>query len=109
MSYDIYLRDPHTNCEISIGELGNELLLHIGVTYNYSFYYYRVISRDYGIRYLYDKSGRESIKILQDAIPQLGEDFDENYWTPTEGNARLVLEKMLSFALLAPHGIWTGD
>lgn len=96
MSYNIYLKDPHTE-------------LHIGITYNYSKHYYRVIDEEEGIRYLYGMTGEESVPVLQDSIFQLMEDFHENYWEATEGNARLALEQMLSFALLAPYGVWTGD
>lgn len=49
------------------------------------------------------------IQILENAINQLGDDVDPDYWEPTEGNAKRALLKLLAMAKMRPDGIWDGD
>ena len=40
---------------------------------------------------------------------QLKDDKTENYWEPTEGNAKAALIQLLALAKMRPDGIWKGD
>jgi len=118
MSYDIVLCDPVTkkrlhapvNHHIAGGTmvLGGTTELWLNVTYNYSDHYTRVFGEK-GIRTIYGMTGAESIPILESAIKQLGDDKDEDYWKPTEGNAKAALFGLLAFARMRPDGVWQGD
>lgn len=119
MSYDIYLKDPITKetTEIDTPHFmrggtycingSNELSLNI--TYNYSKYYRETICSKKGIRAIYGLTGLESIPLLENAINQLGDDVDNDYWKPTEGNAKRPLIQLLTMAKMTPDGIWQGD
>ena len=119
MSYDIQLCDPVTKKKIEmidphfvaggIYAMGGTKELWLNITYNYAQHYYRVFGTG-GIRSIYGKSGAESIPMLENAIAQLGDDVDEDdYWKPTEGNAKKALHGLLAFARMRPDGIWDGD
>ncbi len=108
MSYDIHLSDPVTKEVITIDEPhfmrggtycsngSNELALNI--TYNYANHYRMVMSKEKSIRVLYGLTGLESIPILENAISQLGDNVDKDYWTSTEGNAKRPLIQLLTMA-----------
>lgn len=118
MSYDISLLDPVTKETIQLGfnhvitggtyQMGGSQEAWLNVTYNYSPHFKRVFGEN-GIRSIYEKSGAESIAMLEAAIEQLGDDVDDNYWAATEGNAKKSLHGLLAFARLRPDGIWSGD
>jgi hypothetical protein len=119
MSYDIKLCDPVTKETITVDFthsirggtycVGGDNRLWLNITYNYSKYYYNTIDAEKGIRFIYGKSGAESIPILESAIAKLGDDVSDNYWDATEGNAKQALHGLLAFAKLRPDGIWNGD
>lgn len=119
MSYDIQLCDPVTketirfdmSHEIRGGTycLGGTKEAWLNITYNYGQHFYRVLDSDKGIRILYGKTGAESIPLLKDGITQLGDDVSDDYWEPTEGNAKRALHGLLAFAERRPDGIWEGD
>lgn len=118
MSYDIGLLDPVTKETLQLDYIhqmlggtfavdGN-LAVELNVTYNYGIHYYRVMG-DRGIRSIYGMTGGESITVLEDAIIQLGDDVSDDYWEPTEGNAKRVLIQLLKLAKMRPDGVWNGD
>lgn len=119
MSYDINLCDLvtketlHTKFkhEISGGTtcVGGTTEMWLNITDNYSKFYREVIDEEKGIRFIYGKTGAESIPILEKAIDRLNDDADEDYWKATEGNAKRALYGLLTFARLRPDGIWDGD
>lgn len=119
MSYDIQLCDPvshktlHTNTKHEIGggtqAIGGTTELWLNITYNYAKFFRETIDKDEGIRFLYGKTGAESIPILEKAISQLDDNVDDDYWKATEGNAKRALCGLLAFAQLRPDGIWDGD
>ena len=39
----------------------------------------------------------------------LGDDVDDDYWKPTEGNAKRALYGLLAMAQMRPDGVWGGD
>ena len=117
MSYDIYLMDPQINkpCDLGLDFTGHGGMYVVGgtsdawlnVTYNYSSTLYRVIPD--GIRSIYGKTGEQSIQILENAISQLGDETNDNYWEECDGNVKKMLKILLSFAKLRPDGVWKGD
>ena len=118
MSYDIYLTDPVTKepivCDVPHFMRGGtyclegDTKLHLNVTYNYAKIYYFTIGEK-GIRTIYGMSAASSIPLLESAINQLKDDKTENYWEPTEGNAKAALIQLLALAKMRPDGIWKGD
>ena len=118
MGYSIRLCDPVTGEGLEADAphqirggtyaVGGTTELWLSVTYNYGQHFRRVFGED-GLRSIYDKTGAESIPMLQAAIAQLGDDVDPDYWKSTEGNAKQSLAGLLAFAQLRPDGIWNGD
>lgn len=117
MSYDICLVDPITNNTLEIDNrqikggiytIGGSKEAWLNITYNYGKFYYQTMG-DNGIRTIYGMTGAESIPILKDAIAKLGDNVSDDYWEPTEGNAKRALLGLLTFAQLRPDGIWNGD
>ena len=118
MSYDIYLLDPVTKHAVEFDAphhmrggtyvLGGTNAATLNVTYNYSPHYYRLMGEN-GIRAIYGLSGAESIPILTKAIEALSDEMDEDYWKPTEGNAKAALLQLRAMAQMRPDGVWDGD
>lgn len=134
MSYDIRLIDPVTKDTLSVDEkhhitggtyaVGGTNFLDLNVTYNYGAHYRRIFGDESveldsfdkmfgggktGIRKIYGMTGAESIPILEAGIAKLADDVSDNYWEPTEGNAKRALLGLLAFAKMRPDGIWDGD
>ncbi len=118
MSYDIELTDPDTGDVLHLDEphqmrggtyaIGGTTEARLNVTYNYGSHYYRVMGEK-GIRTIYGMTGRASIPVLEDAISKLGDDVDDDYWKPVEGNAKQALKHLLVLAKTKPDGVWSGD
>ena len=70
--------------------LGGQSEAELNVTYNYS--------QHFDFKKLDGLSAVEAEKILLDAIGRLGNDADEDYWKPTEGNAKRAIQALLDFA-----------
>lgn len=134
MSYDIELRDAVTGETLQLDSphqmkggtyaMGGTTDASLNVTYNYSQHYRRVFGDESvelssfekmfgggktGIRKLYGMTGAESIPILDAAIAQLGDDVSDDYWEPTEGNAKRALIQLRALATMRPDGVWAGD
>ncbi len=117
MSYDISLVDPITKDTLEPEEkhhmyggtyiTGGTGEMSLNITYNYGVHFMGMGKK--GIRSIYGLSGAESIPILKKAISNLGDDVDDDYWKPTEGNAKRALIQLLSLAQMRPDGIWDGD
>jgi hypothetical protein len=118
MGYAIHLEDPVTRETIhfesphemrgSTYAVGGTTEAWLSVTYNYSKHYYRVFGED-GIRKIYGKTGAEAIPIISEAIASLDDDVSDDYWEPTQGNAKRALNHLLAFAQMRPDGIFEGD
>lgn len=118
MSYDIELCDPVTREVIELDEphqmrggtycVGGSREMSLNITWNYAPFYYKTMGEK-GIRTIYGLTGAESIPILENAIGNLGNDVDPDYWKATEGNAKGPLYQLLAFAKMRPDGIWDGD
>ena len=118
MSYDIRLNNPVTREVLLLDEphqmkggtyiMGGTNECRLNITYNYGKHYYRVFGEK-GIRTIYGMTGAESKPVLRAAINTLSDDVDEDYWKPTEGNAKQALINLLVLAHLRPDGVWYGD
>jgi hypothetical protein len=118
MSYDISVIHPDTKEVLCFEEphqikggtyaMGGTTEAWLSITWNYATHFYRTMGEK-GIRILYGLTGKQAIPILESAIAQLGDDIDDDYWKPTEGNAKRALEGLLVFAQLLPNGIFEGD
>lgn len=118
MSYDLYLCDPVSGERLQLDDphfmrggtycQGGDNYLHLNITYNYRKAYVKTIG-EAGIRTLYGMSGADSIPIIDKAIQQLADDKTDNYWDPTEGNAKAALIQLMALAKMRPDGIWHGD
>lgn len=114
MSYDVSIIDKDTNKEVTIKTkhkivggtycLGGTNELSLNITYNYSPFFKNVFG-DKGIRILHGMDIKESIPLLEEAISKLGDDVDDNYWSPTEGNAKEALVNLVQLAKLCPEYI----
>lgn len=51
-------------------------------------------------------SAVESIAVLDKMIAVLGDDVDDDYWKPTEGNAKRALLQLKAMAQMRPDGEW---
>lgn len=119
MSYDLSLVHPLTKQPINIEfkhnmaggtyVSGGSTALSLNITYNYAYYYYKYLDKKDGIRVLYGKTGLECIPLLEDAISKLKDDVSEDYWEPTEGNAKAALIQLLTMSKMRPDCIWLGD
>lgn len=117
MSYDIELTDPVTGKTLELDAphqmkggtyaLGGTTEMRLNVTYNYA-PHFRAVGPQ-GIRSIYGKTGAESIPMLDMAIALLGDDVHEDYWKPTEGNAKRALLQLRALATMRPDGVWQGD
>lgn len=117
MSYDIHLSDAVTGVTLELDDphhmrggtycLGGTTSAELNITYNYGPILHRVLPG--GIRGLYGRTGAESIPLLNKAIAELGNDVDEDYWSPTEGNVKRALVQVLALAQMRPDGVWAGD
>lgn len=118
MGYSIHLVHPETKDTLDAPEPhhiqgstcapGGTKRLWLGITYNYAPHYYRIMG-EAGIRAIYSMTGAESIPVLEAAIAQLGDDYSDNYWVGTEGNAKLALKNLVRLAKMRPDGVWKGD
>ena len=123
VSYDIKLTCPVTGATLELDEphqmkggtyaIDGNKDAALNITYNYAEHFYRVFleiqfSRA-GIRSIYGLTGAESIPVLQMAIAKLKDDVDQDYWKPTEGNAKKALTQLLALAKMRPDGVWRGD
>ena len=119
MSYDIDLTDPITGSVLKLDgkhhmqggtyQVGGTINLSLNITYNYSKHYCRVLDGEKGIRFIYGMTGAESLPVLKKAIDELGDDTTEDYWEPTEGNAKAALLQLHAMATMRPDGVWIGD
>ena len=137
MSYDIELVDQVTGEPLEFDaphhmrggtySVGGTTRAHLNITYNYYRHFRSVFvdlpqprdkSPQYmideggpvvGIRTIYGLSGAESLPVLARAISMLGDDVDEDYWKPTEGNVKRALIQLRTLAAMRPDGLWHGD
>ncbi len=88
----------------------------ISITYNYAWFFYKFIDPEKGLRWVYGKKGKDCVDRIQKAIGELmttgmgnGDKPYKDYWAPTPGNVKRVLDELLRWCKLHPEGIFRGD
>ena len=76
----------------------------IDITFNYSHVIEEYLGFD--LKELDGKSVDDSINALRNAIKVMKDDYDSDYWKPTEGNVKLALQGLVALACQCPDGIW---
>lgn len=126
MSYDVKVVNKKTNETVFLPErhyigggtfaIDGTDMAWLNITYNYSKYFYEVIDKDLGIRFLYGKTLQETMPMLDSAIDALGtEPPSDDYWKESAGNARRALESLREIAKLCIKAfpddemVWSGD
>lgn len=119
MSYDIQLLDPDTGKVIALDpphqmkggtyQVGGETTASLNITYNYAKHFYKHIDTEEGIRSLYGLTGAVALSILTKVIDKLQDDDSDDYWAPTEGNAKKALCNLKALCQMHPEGILQGD
>ena len=118
MSYDLHFtldsgfvetREPHV-LRGGTYVIGPTKDAWLNITYNYSKIFDRVFG-ERGIRSLYGKNAGYLVHLLDEAIPLLNPNTrTENYWDPTEGNARAALCDLRELCkLVPPDSVLVGD
>ena len=112
MSWDISLLDPITKTEL-VAEtkhnlcggtycLGGTNSLWFNITYNYGSIY---SEHGLDINGLAGKTAAEVIPHLDKVISELKDDVNDDYWEPTEGNAKKALIDLRALFKIRPDGI----
>ena len=115
MSYDVYLRKGGKTVEVERHREGGTYCLggtesaELNITYNYSPFFYKYLDKKKGLRWLYGRKARQTIKRLEKAVKELGIKQHSNYWEKTSGNAGYALSILLKWAERHPKAIWEGD
>lgn len=117
MSYDIEIINPKTgetleanrflNVRGTVQSLYASKELHLSITYNYREHFVKAFQSPSSIKCLNNKAVITTIDIITNAIERLDTDYYlEDYWKPTEGNARLALINLLILAFEGLEGYW---
>jgi len=116
MGYDISLIDENENpVKVALHEsggtypIGGTTSASINITYNYAVFFREALDETEGIRWLYGRSGEESVPRLHAAVRELGTNISDDYWEATPGNAGHVLEILLRWARRYPTAVFKGD
>ena len=115
MSYDITLIKDGKAVQVPLHNeggiicVGGTYVADINITYNYGYFFMKSLSPRKGIRWLYRKKAKDTIKRLEKAIRELGTKRDSDYWKATPGNAGYILSVLLKWAKQHPDAIWEGD
>jgi len=78
--------------------IGGMATAELNITYNYSLLYHRYIDKKEGLKWLHNKTAKETIHRLSMAVDELGTKRDEDYWAITRGNAGYALSILLEWA-----------
>ncbi len=117
VSYDVKLVDPETGKAVIVDRhteggtyaIGGVDEAELNITYNYSEHFHEALEPEKGLRWLYGKTGRETVERLRDAVIALGTVRDPDYWKSTPGNAGFALSILLRWAGMYPDAVWKGD
>lgn len=115
MSYDLGLYHNGKPVQVERHQEGGTYVLggttaaKLNITYNYSWFFYRFLDEEDGIRWLYGKQAKDTVERLESAIKELGAVKYSDYWAPTPGNAGYALSILLKWAKQHPDAVWEGD
>ena len=97
-------------------ELGGNKTTTISVTYNYAWFFYKFFDNEKGIRWLYGRKAKDCTKRIQNMIDELmttgmgnGEVPYNDYWAPTPGNVKKIMDVLLDWCKEFPEGTFNGD
>lgn len=115
MSYDLGLYENSMPVIVDRHEEGGTYVLggntkaELNITWNYSKYYYTHLDKEDGLRWLYGKTGAETVQRLEHVVKILGIESHSDYWKPTPENAGRALDTLLRWARQHPNAVWDGD
>lgn len=112
MSYDVSLCDPVTGKTLESPErfeeggtypLGGTTECSLNITYNYSEVFGPLVSD------LHSKTAAETVGGLRGFVAAWPDTrpYERDYWAPTPGNARVAVERLITFADTHPNGVWS--
>lgn len=87
--------------------MGGSTEASLNITYNYSPYYYEVLDKENGLRFLNNKRAGDVIAVLESAVAALGTYRDDDYWAKTPGNAGFALSILLAWARQYPDATFS--
>ena len=112
MSWDISLLDPVTKKTLTSDVkhdikggtycLGGTNNLWLNITYNYGPIYHE---HGLDINEIAGKEAVDVIPVLDKVISELKDDVNDDYWQPTEGNAKKALIGLRALFKLRPDGV----
>ena len=112
MSYDIYFKDPVSKKTIELAEphfmqggtyvVGGCKELWLNITYNQSANYSK---HNFYITDLDGKTALDVIPELERVISELGDEVDDDYWKPVDGNSKRALIQLLTMAKMRPDSV----
>lgn len=111
MSYDVYFYegdklvefDRPVNIRGGTYCYGGTRFAWLNITYNYASFFLEYIDPEKGIRSLYGKTAKEVIEVLDEVIPHMSGEPEDDYWMGTEGNAKDALCNLRLLACLCPE------
>ena len=109
MSWDVELEGAgEVECiqEGGTQAVGGTTEADLNITYNYAEVYKLVMPSGSLHKALGDKTGAETIEMLESAVEALGTRQFDDYWAPTPGNAGFALNILLGWARQYPDGVW---
>lgn len=117
MSYNIEIIHPKTGETLEsaraltlrggIQPFGGSKELFLTITFNYREHLVKAFQSHKGVSCLNNKAVVSTIDTITNAIERLDTDYYmEDYWKPTEGNARLALINLLILAFEGLEGYW---
>jgi len=115
MSYDLGLYKDKKAVVVKLFVEGGtypvagSVIAELNVTYNYGWFFFHLLDKKKGIRWLYGKQAKNTLKRLSKAVKELGTHTDRNYWLPTPGNAGYTLNILRNWAKQHPTATWQGD
>lgn len=110
MSYDCYIVHPDTRETLLFKgphqlrggtyALGGTNEAWVNITYNYGGHLRKALGPD-GLMGLNRMPVGQALTLISQGLGLLGDDIDDDYWKPTEGNAKLALIDLGSLCMLA--------
>lgn len=115
MSYDISLVKDGKPVTVDIHTEGGTYVLggttkaELNITYNYCKLFTQYFDKKDGIRWLYGRKARNTVRRLEKAVKALGTDQVSDYWRATKGNVGFALSILLKWAKQHMGATWEGD
>lgn len=119
MGYDFDLVERFKECK-HCGRSDKGESRDLYTSYNHSWAFYAYLDKKDGLRWLYGKKGRNTVKRLETMLECLehlegwnrncdNHPEDGDGWAVTVGNAYYFAKRILETAKELPKGVWSGD